>query len=101
MASLQMINLTSLIDDVKCSELIRHYRWPDGVRCTSCCRHRQPLLPLGTELLRARRDSGKKIHGINIYLGVQKYGITLAVDVSPANMHDTKGIESPLRQLAG
>ena len=46
-------------------------------------------------------DSGKKIHGINIYLGVQKYGITLAVDVSPANMHDTKGIESPLRQLAG
>jgi hypothetical protein len=46
-------------------------------------------------------DSGKKIHGINIYLGVQKYGITLAVDVSPANMHDTKGNESPLRQLAG
>src|SRR5215217_4852663 len=36
MTSLQMITLTSLIDDAKCSELIRHYRWPDGVRCTSC-----------------------------------------------------------------
>ena len=36
MASPQMINLTSLIDDAKCYELIRHYRWPDGVRCTSC-----------------------------------------------------------------
>src|SRR5918997_4982724 len=36
MTSLQMINLTSLIDDAKCYELIRHYRWPDGVRCTSC-----------------------------------------------------------------
>jgi len=37
MASLQVITLTSLIDDAKCYELIRHYRWPDGVRCTSCC----------------------------------------------------------------
>jgi transposase-like protein len=37
MASLQVINLTSLIDDAKCYELIRHYRWPNGVRCTSCC----------------------------------------------------------------
>ena len=36
MTSLQMLNLTSLIDDAKCYELIRHYRWPDGVRCTSC-----------------------------------------------------------------
>src|SRR4051812_19145439 len=36
MASLQVINLTSLIDDAKCYELIRHYRWPDGVRCTAC-----------------------------------------------------------------
>jgi transposase-like protein len=36
MASLQMINLTSLIDDAKCYELIRHHRWPEGVRCTSC-----------------------------------------------------------------
>ena len=29
MTSLQMITLTSLIDDAKCYELIRHYRWPD------------------------------------------------------------------------
>src|ERR671913_117411 len=36
MAWLQVITLTSLIDDDKCYELIRHYRWPDGVRCTSC-----------------------------------------------------------------
>jgi transposase-like protein len=36
MASLQVINLTSLIDDAKCYELIRHYRWPEGVRCTAC-----------------------------------------------------------------
>src|SRR3954451_11623834 len=36
MASLQMINLASLIDDAKCYELIRHHRWPERVRCTSC-----------------------------------------------------------------
>ena len=36
MTSLQMITLTSLIDDARCYELIRHHRWPDGVRCTSC-----------------------------------------------------------------
>jgi transposase-like protein len=36
MASPQMINLTSLIDDAKCYELIRHCRWPEGVRCTAC-----------------------------------------------------------------
>src|SRR6476620_950469 len=36
MASPQVINLTSLIDDAKCYELIRHHRWPDGVRCTAC-----------------------------------------------------------------
>ena len=36
MASPQMINLATLIDDAKCYELIRHCRWPDGVRCTSC-----------------------------------------------------------------
>jgi transposase-like protein len=32
----QMINLASLIDDAKCYELIRHCRWPEGVRCTAC-----------------------------------------------------------------
>jgi transposase-like protein len=36
MASPQMINLASLIDDAKCYELIRHCRWPEGVRCTAC-----------------------------------------------------------------
>src|SRR4029453_19481156 len=36
MASPQVINLASLIDDAKCYELIRHYRWPDEVRCTGC-----------------------------------------------------------------
>src|SRR3954469_17932718 len=36
MASLQVINLTSLIDDARCYELIRHHRWPEGVRCTAC-----------------------------------------------------------------
>src|SRR3954453_5546138 len=36
MTSLQMRPLASLIDDAKCYELIRHYRWPDGVRCTRC-----------------------------------------------------------------
>ncbi len=37
-------------------------------------------------------DGGKKIRGIKIHLGVEKYGIPLAIDASPANMHDTKGI---------
>src|SRR5690349_16975981 len=36
MTSLQMINLAFLIDDAKCYELIRHHRWPGGVRCTTC-----------------------------------------------------------------
>ena len=38
MASPQMINLATLIDDAKCYELIRHCRWPEGVRCTACSR---------------------------------------------------------------
>jgi hypothetical protein len=36
MSSPQVINLTSLIDGAKCYELIRYYRWPEGVHCTSC-----------------------------------------------------------------
>jgi transposase-like protein len=31
-----LINLVSLIDDEKCFQLIRQYRWPDGVRCPGC-----------------------------------------------------------------
>jgi len=44
---------------------------------------------------------GKKIRGIKIHLGVEKYGIPLAIDAAPANVHDTKGIVPVLRQLAG
>src|SRR3954453_7106609 len=31
-----LVNLSSLIDDAKCYELIRRHRWPDGVRCPRC-----------------------------------------------------------------
>src|SRR5271166_2136705 len=37
-------------------------------------------------------DGGKKIRGVKINVAVDKYGIPLAIDVSPANRHDTKGI---------
>ena len=30
------MNLSSLIDDAKCYELVRQHRWPDGVRCPHC-----------------------------------------------------------------
>ena len=31
-----MIDLQSLIDDVKCYEAVRQLRWPEGVRCPHC-----------------------------------------------------------------
>src|SRR4051794_25616999 len=31
-----LVNLSSLIDDAKCFELVRQHRWPDGVRCPRC-----------------------------------------------------------------
>ena len=31
-----LINLSALIDDAKCFELIRHHRWPGGTTCPSC-----------------------------------------------------------------
>src|SRR6185369_5771924 len=31
-----LVNLSSLIDDAKCFELVRHQRWPEGARCPSC-----------------------------------------------------------------
>src|SRR3954454_745936 len=31
-----LVNLPSLIDDARCSELVRQHRWPDGVRCPRC-----------------------------------------------------------------
>jgi Transposase DDE domain len=45
-------------------------------------------------------DGGKKIQGVKIHVAVDKYGIPLAIDVSPANRHDTKGIVSVQRTLA-
>jgi transposase-like protein len=30
------VNLSSLIDDAKCFELVRQHRWPGGVRCPRC-----------------------------------------------------------------
>lgn len=30
------INLSGLLDDVKCFELVRRHRWPQGVRCPKC-----------------------------------------------------------------
>src|SRR4051794_15747558 len=44
---------------------------------------------------------GKKIKGIKIHLAVDKYGFPLAITVSPANVHDSKGIVPVLHQLAG
>src|SRR3954466_12990820 len=46
-------------------------------------------------------DGGKKIKGIKIHLAVDKYGFPLAIDVSPANVHRSKGIVPVLHQLAG
>jgi Transposase DDE domain len=45
-------------------------------------------------------DGGKKIRGVKIQMAVEKYGIPLAIDVSPANRHDTKAIVPVLRELA-
>ena len=36
-----------------------------------------------------------------IHLAVDKYGFPLAINVSPANRHDSKGIVPVLHQLAG
>src|SRR3954463_12390331 len=53
-------------------------------------------------------DGGKKIKGSiveaprsMIHLAVDKYGFPLAITVSPANVHDSKGIVPVLHQLAG
>src|SRR6266436_2866000 len=35
-------------------------------------------------------DGGKKVRGVKIQMAVEKYGIPLAIDVAPANRHDTK-----------
>ncbi|MBW4092722.1 MAG: transposase [Proteobacteria bacterium] len=45
-------------------------------------------------------DGGKKIRGVKIQITVEKYGIPLAIDVVPANRHDTEAIVQVLRELA-
>src|SRR5664279_6369022 len=45
-------------------------------------------------------DGGKKVRGVKIQIAVEKYGIPLAIDVAPANRHDTKAIIPVLRTLA-
>jgi transposase len=45
-------------------------------------------------------DGGKKIRGVKILIAVEKYGIHLAIDVAPANHHDTKAIVPVQRGLA-
>jgi transposase-like protein len=36
MSSPPLVNLSSLIDDAKCYELVCQHRWPEGVRCPRC-----------------------------------------------------------------
>jgi transposase-like protein len=31
-----LVNLSSLIDDARCFELVRQHRWPGGIRCPRC-----------------------------------------------------------------
>ncbi len=45
-------------------------------------------------------DGGKKIRGVKIHVAADKYGFPLAIDVSPATRHDTKGIVPVLPTLA-
>jgi len=46
-------------------------------------------------------DGGKRIRGVKFHIGVEKYGIPLAIDAAPADVHDTKGIVPALQQIAG
>ena len=61
--------------------------------------HRQPIMSLSAKLLRARLRWRQEDQGI--HLAVDKYGFPLAITVSPANVHDSKGIVPVLHQLAG
>ncbi len=64
-----------------------------GVIHSRSCRSAPSCFDRGT-------DGGKKIRGVKIHVAVDKYGVPLAIDVSPANQHDTKGIVPVLRWLA-
>jgi transposase len=46
-------------------------------------------------------DGGKRVRGVKLHLAVDKHGLPLAIDVSPGNIHDSKGILPVLRILAG
>src|SRR5215210_674814 len=58
-----------------------------------CCRSAPSCFTRGI-------DGGKKIRGVKIQVAVEKHGIPLAIDISPANKHDTRGIVPVLRDLA-
>ena len=45
-------------------------------------------------------DGGKRVRGVTLHLAVDKHGLPLAIDVSPANLHDAKGILPVLGILA-
>src|SRR3954447_18679037 len=51
MPSPTLVNLSSLIDDAKCYELVRQHRWPDGVRCPRCA---------GAKVARDGRDDAQR-----------------------------------------
>src|SRR3954453_1916983 len=36
MSPTSLVNLSSLVADAKCYPLVRHQRWPEGVRCPAC-----------------------------------------------------------------
>jgi len=36
MAASDLLNLSALLDDAKCFDLVREHRWPAGVRCPVC-----------------------------------------------------------------
>jgi len=36
MAVSNLVNLSVLLDEAKCFELVRNHRWPQGVRCPGC-----------------------------------------------------------------
>src|SRR3569833_419796 len=42
MSTPTLVNLSSLIDDAKCYELVRQHRWPEGARCPGCGRASVP-----------------------------------------------------------
>jgi transposase-like protein len=36
MAVSDLVNLSALLDEAKCFELVRQHRWPEGARCPGC-----------------------------------------------------------------